>query len=224
MTLSKILGEKAAKYGVKCCTISLRLDVWARNVTGVLPCFSEHNTAHVRWSAEERAAKVIVAILGNLLCQMLTLLSLFAYGLVFGIEPMHNTQVITRWVSWTYRSYGHSECLGLQLCYHWLVWLPCYLWISGYPPLLCYLWIPCDWRLLPISTKSQPGTACTLSPGYLFNRRLCLEFKYSLKNRAAFHQKDSVQQNTQQPKFLHKSTKKQMLREATKNFLGIFPT
>ena len=138
MTLSKILGEKAAKYGVKCCTISLRLDVWARNVTGVLPCFSERNTAHVRWCA----AQVIVAILGNLLCQMLTLLSLFAYGLVFGIEPMHNTQVITRWVSWTYRSYGHSECLGLQLCYHWLVWLPCYLWkvdthlyfaISEYP-------------------------------------------------------------------------------------------
>ena len=79
MTLSKILGEKAAKYGVKCCTISLRLDVWARNVTGVLPCLSERNTAHVRWSAEERAAQVIVAILGNLLCQMLTLLSLFAY-------------------------------------------------------------------------------------------------------------------------------------------------
>ena len=96
MTLSKILGEKAAKYGVKCCTISLRLVVWARNVTGVLPCLSGHNTAHVRWSAEEQAAQVIVAILGNLLCQMLTLLSLFAYGLVFGIEPMHNTQVITR--------------------------------------------------------------------------------------------------------------------------------
>ena len=172
---------------------------------------------------EERAAQVIVAILGNLLCQMLTLLSLFAYGLVFGIERMHNTQVITRWVSWTYRSYGHSECLGLQLCYHWLVWLPCYLWISGYPPLLCYLWIPCDWRLLPISTKSQPGTACTLSPGHFFNRRLCLEFKYSLKNCAAFHQKDSVQQKTQQPKFLHKLTKKQMLREATKKNLGIFP-
>ena len=130
MTLSKILGEKAAKYGVKCCTISLRLDVWARNVTGVLPCFSERNTAHVRWSAEGRSAQVIVAILGNLLCQMLTLLSLFAYGLVFGIEPMHNT----RWVSWTYKSYGDFECLGLQLCYHWLVWLPCYLWISGCPP------------------------------------------------------------------------------------------
>ena len=59
MTLSKILGEKAAKYGVKCCTISLRLDVWARNVTGVLPCLSEHNTAHVRWSVEERVAQVI---------------------------------------------------------------------------------------------------------------------------------------------------------------------
>ena len=98
MTLSKILGEKAAKYGVKCCTISLRLDVSARNVTGVLPCFSERNTANVRWSAEEQATQVIVAILGNLLCQMLTLLSLFAYGLVFGIEPMHNT----RRVSWTY--------------------------------------------------------------------------------------------------------------------------
>ena len=72
MTLSKILGEKAAKYGVKCCTISLRLDVWARNVTGVLPCFSERNTANVRWSAEEQATQVIVAILGNLLCQMHT--------------------------------------------------------------------------------------------------------------------------------------------------------
>ena len=62
MTLSKILGEKAAKYGVKCCTISLRLDVWAQNVTGVLPCLSERNTAHVRWSAEELAAQIIVAI------------------------------------------------------------------------------------------------------------------------------------------------------------------
>ena len=155
MTLSKILGEKAAKYGVKCCTISLRLDVWARNVTGVLPCLSERNTAHVRWSAEERAAQVIVAILGNLLCQMLTLLSLFAYGLVFGIEPMHNTQVITRWVSWTYKSYGDFECLGLQLCYHWLVWLPCYLWISGYPPLLCYLWIPVIGSCCPLVLRAS---------------------------------------------------------------------
>ena len=91
------------------------------------------------------------------------------------------------------------------------MWLPCYLWISGCPPLLCYLWIPCDWRLLPISPKSQTGTACTFSPGYLFNRKLCLEFKHSLKNRAVFYQKNSVQQNSQQPNFLHKLTKKQMI-------------